>query len=414
MSRFLYMCIAVLLSASIGMANSDSRRWTLTNGESFTAELVKYDVIEGKAHLRINEQDEKIYDITEFTAIDGAWLLEWAKVSEELEKMIGEMDGEFLHFHHKGEYTSDYYVYTPSAYKQSTNELPLLILFHPGGKGARYVQRFMLAAEELGIIILSSDSFFNTTNDEGDAQQLATLKELLPSIDAAITYDKDQLFMGGTSGGAMSAYGYSHKISDRKWAGIFANGGWLGGTNYFDKPYPAGMKIAMVNGHNDKAANNWIKPDAEVLESRGDLVNIFAFEGGHQVPPTSVQIEALTWMLHGDASITNAITSAIEPPVVSGKPCRVTITNPSNKEHVISIVTSDGTVILAETVPALGNKRPAIWQTTLADISGMVLTVSVDGHAKEVSIASDTAEFILDVASPGHIVSQHTTQVEWK
>jgi hypothetical protein len=82
------------------------------------------------------------------------------------------------------------------------------------------------------------------------------------------------------------------------WTGIYANGGWLGGKDFEELGYPAGMKVAMINGHQDKAANHWVDHDKEILEKNGSLVKAFAFEGGHQVPPIQSQIEALLWLLN--------------------------------------------------------------------------------------------------------------------
>ena len=309
--RYCIICMAVMTSVAVALGNSDTRNWKLANGETFRAELVRYDIDKNEAVLRMRADDPEVtYSLEDFSAIDGAWLIEWAKVSHAFEEMIGDMEGEFRHFRHEGQYTSDIYAYTPSKYAEK-KDLPLLFLFHPGGKGARYIQRFMKAAEALDLIILSSDSFRNTTDDEVQTIQEETFKELLPVIDERLSYDKDHLYLGGTSGGAMLAFALSALITDRNWAGIYSNGGWLGGHKYYDAPYPAGMRIAMVNGHKDVAANRWIKPDAELLESKGSIVNVFAFEGGHQVPPTAIQIESLEWMLKGDQPVTN--TPAIAP-----------------------------------------------------------------------------------------------------
>jgi hypothetical protein len=46
--------------------------------------------------------------------------------------------------------------------------------------------------------------------------------------------------------------------------------------------------------------------DAEVLERRGCIVNILAFEGAHQVAPLSSQIETLRWLIYGENKEENA------------------------------------------------------------------------------------------------------------
>ena len=289
----------LLLSCIPCFSNTDSRRWTLASDESFDAELVRYDVVNDVAVLRIDEEQEKTYSLEDFSPIDAAWLLEWATVTRELDALQLEMKGTFSHYQHQGEYIADYYVYTPSKYAE-TNNLPMLFLFHPGGKAARYVKRFMMAADALDLIVVSSDSFRNTGAvwNERDDAMLACFKELLPSLEETVAHDPKQLYLGGSSGGAQSAYHYSTKV-DRSWAGIFSNGGWIGGPKYYDLPFPQ-MRVVMVNGHRDPA-NRWIKRDAAVLEQRGCAVNVYAFEGGHQVPPPAIQFEALEWLINGDA-----------------------------------------------------------------------------------------------------------------
>lgn len=53
----------------------------------------------------------------------------------------------------------------------------------------------------------------------------------------------------------------------------------------------------MVNGNLDTAANRWIDRDSAVLVRAGGQVGVFAFEGGHQVPPPLHQFTAFEWLL---------------------------------------------------------------------------------------------------------------------
>lgn len=287
--------VSMFWVAVLSIANTDNRHWTLASGETFQAELVSYDPVTDTAHMRIKEQ-AFTYALADFAPIDSAWLLEWTKVTLDLEDLIADMEGTFAHYQYEGaDFVSDFYVYTPSQYKEN-QMLPLLILFHPGGKGARYVMRTMQAAEELGVIVVSSDSF---RNEPDTTKSDAIFRELLPVIEETVAHDPARVFLGGASGGAMRAFGYSYAI-DRPWAGILSNGGWLGGEKYHDKPYPR-MRIAMVNGSSDSGSNHWTQRDMKVLEERGCSVNVFAFEGAHQIAPVATQIEVMQWLIHGDA-----------------------------------------------------------------------------------------------------------------
>lgn len=58
---------------------------------------------------------------------------------------------------------------------------------------------------------------------------------------------------------------------------------------------------AMVNGDKDHGANSIIDRDTAWLQSRGCIVSVHAFEGGHQMPPPSVMTKALRWLLETEA-----------------------------------------------------------------------------------------------------------------
>jgi hypothetical protein len=297
--KTLCFVFAFIFLSVTAFCNTDRRTWHLADGTTVDAELVSCDLEKREVILKIKEEKEKVFVLDKFSLIDTAWLVEWVKVSKKLEERIKNMKGDFNHYQHHGEYIADFYVYTPSKYRETT-KLPMMILFHPGGKGMRYLQRYMDAAEELGIIIVSSDAFRNTNDAiKEEAKMLETFKELLPTIEKTVPHDKERLYMGGSSGGAWRAYHYSVQV-DRPWKGILANGGWLGGKKYSDWNYPAGMKVAIVNGNNDKNANSWVRKDVESLTDCGCILNIFAFEGGHQVPPLKTQIEVLKWLLEND------------------------------------------------------------------------------------------------------------------
>ncbi|MEI6810023.1 MAG: hypothetical protein WCN95_15000 [bacterium] len=291
--------VLFLITAAPALCNTDSRYWTLATGTTFHAELVSYSISNDVAVLLFNDVEKKTYSIKDFSAIDAAWLYEWAEVSEDLDEMLKTVKGEFNHYQYRGKSTNDFYVYTPGRYRQ-TKKLPMMILFDCSGKGARYVKRYIDAAEALDLIVVCSDSFRNTgaVSNEKDDIMFHSFEEWLPTLERTVPHDSSRLYMGGSSGGAMRAYQYSASV-DRPWAGIFANGGWLGGPKYYNLPYREGMRVVMVNGHND-AANIWLKSDSAALEKRNCIVNTYAFEGGHQLPPASVQFKALKWLIQSD------------------------------------------------------------------------------------------------------------------
>lgn len=309
--------VAVMAMALLGLAsasaNTDMRDWQMASGETLHSELVKYDLDRKVALLRLENGTESEYPLAAFSAVDQAWLIEWAEFSDELDQNLQHMEGTFSHHQARGAFITDYYVYAPSRYAETT-DLPMLILLHPGGKGARFVKQFMEAAELLDILVVSTDGDRNTDEDTAPADPMfERFKEMLAQIEATIPFDHSRLCLGGTSGGAYRAYLYAARIQ-RPWLGIFANGGWLGFEPFSAPSYPKGTRVAMVNGNNDEAANFYVDRDTRILQERGCEVGLFSFEGAHQVPPPETQVKALEWLLHlTDKVYPSPVTSAPAP-----------------------------------------------------------------------------------------------------
>ncbi len=301
--------VFLLVMGSV-FANTDMRDWNMASGTTLHAELVKYEIGRKKALLRSDDGVETEYSLEAFSVVDQAWLIEWAEFSNELDQDLQHMKGKFSHHQAKGVFTTDYYVYTPSKYIETT-ELPLLILLHPGGKGVRYVKQFMEAGELLDIIILSTDGNRNASDSATTELMYNRFKELLTNIEATIPFDRKRMYLGGTSGGAYRAFFYSAYIQ-RPWAGIFSNGGWLGHEPLSFPSYPVGMRVAMVNGNNDLAANSYVARDTKVLQERKCEVGLFSFEGAHQIPPPAIQVKALEWLMR--------LTDEVYPSPVTAEP----------------------------------------------------------------------------------------------
>lgn len=286
---------------SIVHANDQMREWTLTSGKKQQAEILSYDEPKKIVTLRLPDQTEVRIDEQEFSAIDRAWILQWVEQDEEARALLTKLGGTVTEHAGTGKFKTAYTVYQPPA-AAAQKSPPLFIVFHPGGNGRRSIYAYIEAAAAVGMTLVSLDYFKNTADEpEKEEEMLECFTELLPQIEAAVPHDPNRMFMGGMSGGAWRAYHYSARFA-RPWAGIYAGGGWLGGKKYYHLPYPR-MKVAMVNGDKDAAANRYVDPDTALLQKAGCMVSIHAFEGGHQIAPPSVQEKALRWLLSDSAQL---------------------------------------------------------------------------------------------------------------
>lgn len=302
--RWFVFSMTLLIGCSL-FSNTDVRTWTLSDSSQLRAELVEYTSETGGVLLKINDKEDRILNFNDFSAIDQAWLVEWDEFSIRLEATLEEVGGRFEHLTTEGLYPTDLYIYYPKSHEYATQPLPAMLLFHPGGKAARYCARHMEAAEAANLVIVSCGTFRNTDDDPTlESAMLERFKEAFPQIlERVPKIDHQRIFMGGCSGGAWRAYHYSAWVKF-PWAGIYANAGWLGGPKYYDLPYPSGMRVMIVNGNQDYA-NRRIPKVTEILQDAGNTVGVIAFEGGHQVPPSDSQLKTFNWLLEQEGMIEN-------------------------------------------------------------------------------------------------------------
>lgn len=275
-------------------ANSEMRGWTMKNGNSLEAEILSVDEKKRTITLRTQGGDEKTFSFDELGITDNAWVMEWLDMNEELTAKVEELGGKLERFEGQGEkFKTGFYVYHPSGEVDATKPRPMLFLIDPSGNPMRYLLRHIEAAEKTKMTIISAEYFRNkrTLGDMFDR-----FEDLIPVIDKSVPYNAEKLFLGGTSGGAWAAFNIAQRLQNRKVAGIYSNVGWLGPDPSEETPYPA-CRVALVNGDKDDAVEFESIRVTRILQKRGCTVSLFAFEGGHQIPPPSVQLKTFRWLL---------------------------------------------------------------------------------------------------------------------
>lgn len=294
--RIALMSVAAAILATLHCkANSEMRNWTYTSGETLRAELVSVDEAKQSVRLRSDKGTETVLPTAQLSTLDRAWVLEWVEMGEELEALVKKLGGRIDHHEGKGAtMVTGFHVYHPSGEITPGTQRPLIVLFDPSGNPMRYLMRHLEAADQTKFTLVSCEVFRNSLDDK---EGLDRFKDVLPVILQTVPHDPKRIFLGGTSGGALRAFDLSAAVKETPWAGIYSNGGWLGGSKNYNLPYPSQMRVAMVNGDKDIAANSWMDGDCTALKNRGITISVMAFEGGHQIPPVSVQAKAFKWLL---------------------------------------------------------------------------------------------------------------------
>jgi len=281
-----HLACGVAICLGLTAAFAEERVWTSDDGRQITAGFIRDNGESVTLMLRGNEVTIPLERLSE---ADNEWITarreEIRKKNEELAALRGTMKS----FPKSDSHQIPFHVYYPTTYSVE-NPPPMLILFCAGGNGRGMVNNFKDACEAVGWVAVGCDVLRNNLPDE---EGNPLFEEVLPVIEKSVVHDPGRLYMGGMSGGAMRAFGYSAGF-DRPWKGIISCGGWLGRRHDLD--YPRGMTVAWINGDQDNNANAWIEQDSAVLKRRRAKTKTFHFPGGHVLAPPDVLTEALRWV----------------------------------------------------------------------------------------------------------------------
>lgn len=285
-SRTILMGVSLLAPMTI---HAESRAWSNREGKSIQAELVHYDSTGKKVTLKLSNGKEVTLALDTLSDGDQAWLTERQRKVEETANAVQAMAGKTVSYQSDGPEAVSYHVYYPTSYRADAPPA-MMIMFSPGGGGKAILGSVKEACETLGWIGVGCDAFKNNSDE---AMLDKKWKEVLPHIEKTVSHNKDLLYLGGMSGGALRAYDYSESTV-RPWKGILAFGGWMGGKQSLN--CAPKMAVAIVNGDSDANANSSIPRDRGVLEKERCKVKTFSFKGGHVIAPPAVTLEAMQWL----------------------------------------------------------------------------------------------------------------------
>ena len=178
-----------------------------------------------------------------------------------------------------------YSIYLPSTYVP-TREWPLLIVFDPGGRGARAAEVFREAAERFGWIVAASE---NSRNGPWEPT-LRAVNAMWPALLGGYAVDARRVYAAGHSGGATVAWIMARQTGQI--AGVITSGQ---PSLEPDQGKTAAFSWFGAAGHTDF---NFIEVkgiDARLARS-GATHRVEFFDGGHQWPPAQLTFRALGWM----------------------------------------------------------------------------------------------------------------------
>ncbi len=282
--------LAVILgSLFLSPVQAESRAWSNREGKVIQAELVSYDPETKKVILKLSNGSQPTLASETLSDADQAWLDERQRNLDERAATFRASAGKTISYQSEGSHAVSYQVYYPTSFS-SESPPAMIIMFSSGGNGKHILGSVKEACEALGWIGVGCDVFKNNTDE---ALLDEKWREVFPHIEKTVPHDRDLLYLGGMSGGALRAYDYSESTA-RPWKGVLAFGGWLGGKETLN--CAPKMAVAIVNGDNDKNANLVMVSDVDVLEKERCKVKSFSFPGGHTIAPPVTVLEAMQWL----------------------------------------------------------------------------------------------------------------------
>jgi len=152
MKHSFLILLAICALAHTAPANDQMRKWKLAAGVDQEGEILAFDEDKRIVTLRLPDESEITMDENALSALDRAWILEWIEQNEEARELLAKVGGTVTEHVGTGKVAVHYAVYQPATATPDAAP-PMLILFHPGGKGRREIYRYVEAAAQTGFAL---------------------------------------------------------------------------------------------------------------------------------------------------------------------------------------------------------------------------------------------------------------------
>ena len=181
-----------------------------------------------------------------------------------------------------GDPSQTYALYLPSTYTPS-RPWPLILGFHPGARGRAIVDTYQAAAERYGYIVAASN---NSRNGSWDVTARA-VSAMTADIARRFPVAAGRFYTAGLSGGARVALQIA--LTSGKINGVIAS------SAGFPDATPRSSVPFVIYGTAGTEDFNYIemKLMGRALKTPHRIV---IFEGGHQLPPAPVAMDAVEWL----------------------------------------------------------------------------------------------------------------------
>lgn len=291
--------LVLLMSSAACLGGEDSRSvWTNREGRKIDAEYMGYDPKSEVVSLKLKNGKKVSLKKGLLSEEDFAWI-------EQKEAQNAPGDPAALTEGRLGQVTSipagDGYptshVYYPSKLDLKTPP-PVIFLFCPVGNGHSMASKFAKACEEHGWVAVGFEQFRNHKGELAEEQE-NMWKAILKNMKRLYFYDPERMYLGGMSGGSVSAFIRSEQTGEeaRYWKGVVAICGWLGRMKSVNSPTKmAVMFVDNYEGAEEPKNSDFHKGEEKILKRRSSKVGYKWFKGGHELPPDEVLVPVLEWM----------------------------------------------------------------------------------------------------------------------
>jgi dienelactone hydrolase len=178
--------------------------------------------------------------------------------------------------------SQSYALYLPSTYSPD-RAWSVLMGFHPAARGRAIVDLYKAAAERYGYIVAAS----NTSRNGPWSASAAAVKAMSGDLATRFSIDAQRVYLTGHSGGARLAMQVA--LDSKQIAGVIASSAGFADTRSRSSVPFAVFGTAGIDDFNYN--------EMRLLDRKLTSPHFLAvFNGGHQLPPEPVALEAIEWM----------------------------------------------------------------------------------------------------------------------